>query len=1347
MRFLLRLCAFALIGASLQAQTPQSYPPMQGKAEYLGAIAPLRDLPNPDARPATPAVKMWIRPNRFFQNDLNNSTPMPQTRDPLFSPKNKDAGVESEPEIKFRFGLEGLRESNITPPDPVGDVGEAHYVQAVNASGGARLMIWNKEGDPVLGPIHSSSIWAQVGGQSIGDPVIQYDHDAKRWLFMEMRGFGDNQLLVAISDSQDPTGGWQAWTINTIGFPDYPKLYVWPNAYLITVNEIVGGNRSAAYVLQRDAMLDGQSDVPMFRFELPNFLGVNFQPSTGADWEGGPPPPPGSPGLLFRMYDDAWNGGQDQLQYWEIYPNWSAPDQSQAVGPFNLFPSPFETKVCIGSGLFNCIEQPDPDAPRITALENIIMYRAPYRNFGEYEAIVLNHTADVSGIVGPGGIAAMRWYELRRYPGGNWQIWQEGTHAPDAANSRFMGTLSIDEAGNIGLGYSLAGKTQFPSLMLCGRRAGDPLGQISMAEYPLAPGMKSHFDSQRWGDYSNIAVDPTDGRTFWFTGEYQPLDANWGTYIGVFTILRDTFDIAPLALLTPQTSALLGNEETVSARFFNGGIAQASDFTAALYLDGLFQSEESVSGVLGAGETLDFVFSKKINLSEEGRVYQIMIISKWGSDQFARNDTLRVWVTKRLSFDAAIAGRADLPNLICGESYRAGLLLCNESGLNLESVKLHYALNAQPPGVLQWTGLLAPDQMDTLWLDFDGLNNGVNFFTAYLAEPNGQQDQRTSNDTIFVKFNALATGALLIAEVSTDFGVLDWELRNAGNNQTIGSGSVNKSVSEIRFCANNDFCYRLALRSSTFNWNGSFRLRDIFGNTLMTATSAGINTQTYDFCTPKRFARDIGPWQIESPKSDTALGAAETVRVLVRNFGLEAQSDIRMGMRLGNGAWVEEIWPDTLRPGEFMTHTFAQKINLDEPGRTYSLYCYASAQDDQQPGNDAIAVAVRHLPMRDAALTGAELNTGCNSPELALISLRLRNEGIDPIDSVRIQYAVNQQAPEIRVETFAQPIARGDSVEILLSAPGSQAGANHALITLLALNDQGPDQFADNDTLHFSYAINPDDISVIVIVKTDANPQETSWEIRRLPDNAVALRGGPYTEVGQNYLYDRCLPADACYIFALRDAGANGIAEPGFVALQVQDNLFFVNPGDNFGALLEYEFCTANPCAGFSLSAANITEASGPAQADGAVTLSVSGGAEPYGYALEGQAFQASPLFAGLPPGDYKFLCRDANGCVAALSLTLSYSIGTDDPALAVLLRVWPNPTSEGLCWIEAPARAGEERRECELSDAGGRLLQRLTLARWDDRLYGALSLQKYPSGTYFMRLSGDNQTVRIIRP
>jgi hypothetical protein len=69
------------------------------------------------------------------------------------------------------------------------------------------------------------------------------------------------------------------------------------------------------------------------------------------------------------------------------------------------------------------------------------------------------------------------------------------------------------------------------------RTPADTLGQFSFRESLLADGQASQITSLRWEDYTNIAIDPADDCTFWFTGNYVQKDAPSGTSrIGSFRV-------------------------------------------------------------------------------------------------------------------------------------------------------------------------------------------------------------------------------------------------------------------------------------------------------------------------------------------------------------------------------------------------------------------------------------------------------------------------------------------------------------------------------------------------------------------------------------------------------------------------------------------------------------------------------------------------------------------------------------------------------------------------------------------------------------------------------------------
>ena len=104
----------------------------------------------------------------------------------------------------------------------------------------------------------------------------------------------------------------------------------------------------------------------------------------------------------------------------------------------------------------------------------MIMNRLAYRKFANHESMVVNHSIRVNtgSNVWRG---AIRWYEFRKTTG-NWDLYQEGTYAPDD-NHRWMGSAAINANGDIAIAYSVTNSEDiYPSIRYTGRRAGDPLG-------------------------------------------------------------------------------------------------------------------------------------------------------------------------------------------------------------------------------------------------------------------------------------------------------------------------------------------------------------------------------------------------------------------------------------------------------------------------------------------------------------------------------------------------------------------------------------------------------------------------------------------------------------------------------------------------------------------------------------------------------------------------------------------------------------------------------------------------------------------------------------------------------
>ena len=409
------------------------------------------------------------------------------------------------------------------PQDTNGSVGATQYVQWVNTA----FAVFDKgTGTPVLGPTTGNTLFAKLGGpcaaDNDGDPIVVYDKLANRWVFTQFAVAGGPPYYqcVAVSTSSDATGTYNLYAFSEPNFNDYPKLAVWPDAYYASFNMFSGtgfaGARACAF--DRTAMLRGLT-AKQVCFQLSFFYG-GLLPS---DLDGSTPPPLGSPDFFL-------NFGSNSLNLWKFHVNFATPASSTFSGPTGLAVASF-SRACGGG---TCIPQPGT-TQQLDSLGDRLMYRLAYRNFGDHEALVVNHSVTAGASVG------VRWYELRNRAGstlasGTPFVYQQGTFAPDASY-RWMGSIAQDRSGDMALGYSLSSASVFPSVAYTGRVPGDPLGTMEQETVAKnGSGSQNTNSLSRWGDYSSMSVDPVDDCTFWYTNEYLKANGswNWSTWITSF---------------------------------------------------------------------------------------------------------------------------------------------------------------------------------------------------------------------------------------------------------------------------------------------------------------------------------------------------------------------------------------------------------------------------------------------------------------------------------------------------------------------------------------------------------------------------------------------------------------------------------------------------------------------------------------------------------------------------------------------------------------------------------------------------------------------------------------------
>jgi len=426
-----------------------------------------------------------------------------------------------------------------SPPDSDGDVGPNHYVVMVNL----HFAIYNKTGTLLAGPMANNTLWSGFGGacqaQNAGDPVVLHDQLADRWIFTQFTASAPFRNCFAISTTPNPMGPYMRYELPVPSnvLPDYPKWGVWPDAYYLSTRE-VGAGIIGAYAIDRAAVLAGNPAAQIISFAA----NVGGTPTGGdgllpTDLDGTTLPPAGSPNYYVGSMDQGgpYGATQDALSYWRFHVDFATPANS-TFQMTNTIPVATFTSVMPApcAATRQCIPQPTT-TNRVDHLgyRQRPTFRLAYRNFGTHESLVTTQSVDAGT-----GMSGMRWYEIRT-PGTTPTIFQQGTFAPGLTDGvhRWMGSIAMDRAGNMALGYSASdGTAVFPSLRYTGRLVTDPLGQMPQGEGVIHNGTGSQTGSARWGDYTAMTVDPVDDCTFWYVNQYLPVNASntWRIRVGSF---------------------------------------------------------------------------------------------------------------------------------------------------------------------------------------------------------------------------------------------------------------------------------------------------------------------------------------------------------------------------------------------------------------------------------------------------------------------------------------------------------------------------------------------------------------------------------------------------------------------------------------------------------------------------------------------------------------------------------------------------------------------------------------------------------------------------------------------
>jgi hypothetical protein len=568
------------------------------------------------------------------------------------------------------FAAYGAR---VVPPDTNGDVGQNHYVQAVNSL----VRVFDKNGNPQTPPFKLSTLFANLGtpcsNRDDGDPIVMYDSLADRWILSQFCTFAPPfRQMIAVSQTGDPTGSYYIYefVMPNNKLNDYSKLGVWSDGYYMATDEFVGSDYvgSGVFAFDRAKMLIGDPIASYVYFDLASPSAIRFGGLLPSDLDGITPPHPNSPNTFVGYSATEYGDTSDSIRLFDFKVNFTNPLLStfteRAESPVAV-PSFDPTSPDGRNDIF-----PPAPAEALDSQSDRLMFRLSYRNLGTSDSLLVNQTVRSSAIGQP-YCAGVRVHQLNR-TGAAFTL----NHSSTIGNleaSRWMGSAAQDWQGNSAVGYSLAADGKVPTIAYSGKLSNESDFRRE-EQFVGATGVQTAFGF-RWGDYSSMSIDSTDDCTFWYTNQYYSLESQnesafgWLTRIGSFRFAECVN--APRSNITgivtnSLTSQPITNALVTANTIFSRGTNTTGNYGTLLLIPSSYTITASAKGY--RSQTITVTTTNGQNLIQNFSLQPTAVLVESGSqitaESCALNQTIDPGEAIQISLSLRNTGSRDTTNLV-----------------------------------------------------------------------------------------------------------------------------------------------------------------------------------------------------------------------------------------------------------------------------------------------------------------------------------------------------------------------------------------------------------------------------------------------------------------------------------------------------------------------------------------------------------------------------------------------------------------------------------------------------------------------------------------------------------
>ncbi|MBK5285068.1 MAG: hypothetical protein JJE25_06665 [Bacteroidia bacterium] len=472
---------------------------------------------------------------------------------PSYSARNHQTGAKSivpTQTIGVNFLASAFGNTvGYVPPDCNGAVGPTQVMVVANG----RVRVFSKSGTLGALDVTTDAFFSSVrAGSSACDSHIRYDRLSERWFVIAINvASTNNRVVIAVSSGPIITNSssftfyyFDFTIVSPAGdngkFLDYPTLGVDANALYI------GGvrfspssfNGCPVFVVRKSSVLSG-GPIVVTAFRSAGGTGSGIYVPQGVDND--------DPSATEGYFIGTDAGVYSKLNIIRVNSPGGTP--SITTLPFITIPTNNNPVLQYHQGAASNRRLDGLD-DRLFAAHVMKNKLTGVTSLWTAHATKVNSAGTASGTMDRN---ASRYYEI-----GNLTatpiLLQAGTLYDNASSNPrgfWIPSIAMSGQGHAVMGFSTAGAANRNDAGVSGRYSVDAVGQLQA--FALATSSSTSYnlqatDGQRWGDYSQVVVDPNDNMTMWTFQEYCNATNSWG--VRVFQL------IAPAPPPTASLNAL-----------------------------------------------------------------------------------------------------------------------------------------------------------------------------------------------------------------------------------------------------------------------------------------------------------------------------------------------------------------------------------------------------------------------------------------------------------------------------------------------------------------------------------------------------------------------------------------------------------------------------------------------------------------------------------------------------------------------------------------------------------------------------------------------------------------------